>query len=422
MPSLQRARRWILLAALGLGGCAGMMGGGVNGLEASGVVEATEIKVSAELAGRVDAVLVEEGDRVHEGDPLFRLEAEMLQMAREQAEAAHRANMAGLRHAQDGAELELISAQHALEELREGEDLARAQARQELADAKQALEDAQYLRRVRQQGNRADQDALDAAEAKLVLAEHEVDLAKANFDKHSGRDRDNPSRAMALRRLANARQERDAVLRSLNWLKGAPDEIDQAQLDAEVAKAEARVDAAERTLERMEEGPDRRQLEAATARVEAAQSQLEQIEAELVAEEAGLVLKMAELQLEKAVVSAPADGTVLTRAVDAGEMAQPGLPLIVLGQLDELRITVYLPEDRYGEVSLGDEAKVEADSFPNERFSATVIRIADQAEFTPRNVQTEEERQTTVYAVELSVEDPEGQLKPGMPADVIFSP
>jgi HlyD family secretion protein len=64
---------------------------------------------------------------------------------------------------------------------------------------------------------------------------------------------------------------------------------------------------------------------------------------------------------------------------------------------------------------------VTADSFPGEAFDAEVVRIADQAEYTPRNVQTEEERQTTVYAVELRVDDPAGKLKPGMPADVVFS-
>jgi multidrug resistance efflux pump len=85
-----------------------------------------------------------------------------------------------------------------------------------------------------------------------------------------------------------------------------------------------------------------------------------------------------------------------------------------------MTLTVYLPENQYGLVSIGDSAEVEVDSFPGEVFAAEVVRIADEAEYTPRNVQTEEERQTTVYAVELRVVDPDGRLKPGMPADVIF--
>jgi multidrug resistance efflux pump len=85
-----------------------------------------------------------------------------------------------------------------------------------------------------------------------------------------------------------------------------------------------------------------------------------------------------------------------------------------------MTITVYLAENQYGQISVGDGASVEVDSFPGDSFEAEVVRIADEAEYTPRNVQTEEERQTTVYAVELRVDDPDGKLKPGMPADVVF--
>ncbi len=81
---------------------------------------------------------------------------------------------------------------------------------------------------------------------------------------------------------------------------------------------------------------------------------------------------------------------------------------------------MYIPEDRYGNVRLGQMARVSVDSFPGQEFNATVARIADQAEFTPRNVQTQEGRRTTVFALELIVDDPDGRLKPGMPADVTF--
>jgi multidrug resistance efflux pump len=93
---------------------------------------------------------------------------------------------------------------------------------------------------------------------------------------------------------------------------------------------------------------------------------------------------------------------------------------MVVGQLDTLTITVYIPEDRYGQINLGDHTQVTVDSFPNETFEGIVTRIADEAEYTPRNVQTEEERRNTVFAIELSVDDPNGKLKPGMPADVVF--
>ncbi len=101
-------------------------------------------------------------------------------------------------------------------------------------------------------------------------------------------------------------------------------------------------------------------------------------------------------------------------------MIQPGAAALTIGQLEQLTVTVYIPEDRYGLIDLGDRAQVTADSFHGEAFAAVVTRIAEQAEYTPRNVQTEEDRRTTVFAVELSVDDPSGKLKPGMPVDVRF--
>jgi HlyD family secretion protein len=111
---------------------------------------------------------------------------------------------------------------------------------------------------------------------------------------------------------------------------------------------------------------------------------------------------------------------VLSRNLEAGEVIQAGAPAMVVGDLDRLTITVYVPEDRYGRLNLGGSAQVNVDSFPGDVFDATVVYIADKAEFTPRNVQTAEGRRTTVFAVELAVDDPNDKLKPGMPADVQF--
>ncbi|MBF8283469.1 MAG: hypothetical protein HW378_2384, partial [Anaerolineales bacterium] len=127
-----------------------------------------------------------------------------------------------------------------------------------------------------------------------------------------------------------------------------------------------------------------------------------------------------DVQIGKLKLIAPADGVVLSRAIEPGEFASPGATLLVIGELSDLTITVYVPEDRYGEIALGGTAQVSVDSSPGEKFTATVTHIADQAEFTPRNVQTAEGRKTTVFAVRLSVNNADGKLKPGMPADVKF--
>jgi len=168
-------------------------------------------------------------------------------------------------------------------------------------------------------------------------------------------------------------------------------------------------------------------LAQAEAQVGQAEAALAQAKAQVAYAEKNLAQAQAarsaiEQQIQRLTIRAPIDGTILVRTVDPGEVIQPGVVGITLGILTDLRITVYLPENQYGKVHLGDRAEVRADSFPDETFEAEVIRIADEAEYTPRNVQTQEERQTTVYAITLSVKGTEGKLKPGMPADVIFQP
>jgi HlyD family secretion protein len=150
----------------------------------------------------------------------------------------------------------------------------------------------------------------------------------------------------------------------------------------------------------------------AQARLDAATKNLGQAQAEL---------DLIDAQIEKLTVYAPVGGVVLTRNIEPGEVVQPGAVALTIGDLQELTITVFLPEDRYGQIALGEHATVQVDSYPEQPFDSTVVRIADQAEFTPRNVQTAEGRRTTVFAVELSINNPDGKLKPGMPADVKFS-
>lgn len=119
-------------------------------------------------------------------------------------------------------------------------------------------------------------------------------------------------------------------------------------------------------------------------------------------------------------VTSPTSGVVIERTIEAGEVASPGAPLVVIADLNALTLTVYVPENRYGQVSLGQPYTVTVDSFPGETFTAHVSHIASQAEFTPRNAQTVEGRQTTVFAVTLDLDPSGGRLKPGMPADVTF--
>ena len=112
----------------------------------------------------------------------------------------------------------------------------------------------------------------------------------------------------------------------------------------------------------------------------------------------------------------------MTRNAEPGSVVNAGAALLTLARLDELTITVYVPEDRVGEVSLGQTADVSVDSFPDVVFTSAVSYISDQAEFTPRNVQTVSGRKNTVFAIKLKLNDTSEKLKPGMPADVAFNP
>ena len=114
----------------------------------------------------------------------------------------------------------------------------------------------------------------------------------------------------------------------------------------------------------------------------------------------------------------PIDGVVLMRAAEPGEITTGGGSLLVVANLSTVTLTVYVPEDQYGNIYLGQEYPVSVDSFPGEVFIGQVTHIADQAEFTPRNAQSVQGRKNTVYAVKLTIPNPNMDLKPGMPADM----
>ena len=392
-------------ALLVLSACDVLSPSDTSGLRASGVVEIMEISISAEIGGRVSEVYVEEGAVVEVDDPLFSIDSEELQLQREQIIVSGEAAVAG-------AELALLQSRQELKNLNENWPIQAAQFQVELAQARDALKDANYYLTVRQEGNRASANTIDAAEANLILANEEVDRAKEEYDHARGE----ASRALALSNLAAARNHRDSIQRNINWYYGVPTEIEQAMLEADVAMAEARVNEASQEYEKWKNGPDPDQVALSRANVANAEALLE-----LARVQSESQLRSIDIMLEDTTIRAPADAVVLTHSVEHGEVITPGVAVMTLGNVDRMTITVYLAENQYGRVSVGDMASVTADSFPGDDFEAEVIRIADKAEYTPRNVQTEEERQTTVYAVELRVDDQEGKLKPGMPADVVFA-
>jgi RND family efflux transporter MFP subunit len=249
------------------------------------------------------------------------------------------------------------------------------------------------------------------AEAAFVVAQSVLEQAQAANENAAVIDEAEAVRDAAETELESANEAYDAALDS-----ETADEVLAAR--AAVAVAQARLDAARERLASLRTGDESLQVQAARAALGQAQAARDQAAGAL--DQAQAELALADAQMERLTILAPIAGVVVTRSVEPGEVVAPGGAVMTIGDLERLTITVYLPEARYGEISVGDPASVRVDSFPGQVFQAEVARIAEQAEFTPRNVQTEEGRRATVFAVELSVQNPEGQLKPGMPADVTF--
>ena len=444
-------------------------------LKASGTIESTVVNVSPEMAGKVAQVLVEEGQPVKKGDPLLVLDDSVLHAQRAVVVSQREAAQAGVQSAQNALATAQSQYQVTLEAaLTQGQktrlqdwfsdpnlfaqpgwyytQTEQIQAMQNQVDlAKKALDDAQAnLVSVSQsldqaQFLKAEQRLLDARLAYLVAnnvnyhaqTSASKDLPKGLYNRthcgtnagyfvvnvritnmiykcigddqlvKAGSDLYNTARA----ELAHAQDDYDARLSSREAKK-------VLQARADVSVAQERYYATLDMLRNLQTGDQSVEVMAAQGMVEQVQAAVDQ--AQKAVGQAQANLDLIDTQLAKIKLGVPMDGVILTRNVEPGEYVQPGAVAFAMADLNKITITVYVPEDRYGQIAMGQPADVTVDSFPGQTFRAAVIHIADQAEFTPRNVQTVEGRSSTVYAIKLKVTDPAGKLKIGMPADVTF--
>jgi multidrug efflux pump subunit AcrA (membrane-fusion protein) len=310
-------------------------------VSATGVVVPEQwARLSVRASGQVVELPVTTGDTVEEGDLLLALDSRP-----------------ALQAAVTAAELELVSAQQALDQLVETADVARAMAEQELADARDELHTAEYTQSVRAQGNRASAETITAQEGKVLLAKKDLDRAKNRACDGTPDDHDC---AQAAINLNNAQLAYDSALRTLNWYTGHPTDIEQAQLDSAVAVAQAKVDDAQRKLDRMQNGPDTRALEAARARLSNAQAALE----------------AAQTQLDGSEVRAPFAGTVTDVQARYAEWVGAGTPVVVIADLSSLRVeTTDLNEIDAARVHVGDVAQVTFDAVPDFVGTGTIQRL-----------------------------------------------
>ncbi|MBS1192640.1 MAG: periplasmic component of efflux system [Nitrospirae bacterium] len=198
-------------------------------------------------------------------------------------------------------------------------------------------------------------------------------------------------------------------------------ELDSAEMKNIVAQNRAAVEVVEAEQERSRKDYERavalvekevippQQLDAAKKSYDATIAQLRQTRAALAASQD---------RLRDMVITAPVSGVVLRKNSEAGETVAAGAAVYSLGDLENPWIRVYVKEDKLGLVKLGQKAEVMTDSFPNKTYLGIVTMISSEAEFTPKNVQTQEERVKLVFALKVSVKNENGELKPGMPADV----
>ncbi len=205
-------------------------------------------------------------------------------------------------------------------------------------------------------------------------------------------------------------------------------QVEQARMTVEAARSqsavvEANLAGVRITLARVRRllstgSATEKQLDEVETREAVLKAQQKVVRAQVVQAEAAL--RTAETQLSYTRVSAPVSGTVLRRDVEPGETVLPGSALMSLADLTRMEVKVYVPGPMLGKIRLGQRVDLATDSYPDRRLTGAVATIADEAEFTPKNVQTREQRVRLVYRVKVRVPNPEGILKTGMPVDAWF--
>lgn len=328
-------------------------------LYGSGTVEARDVRVGSIVGGRIDKVLAREGEAVAPGQILLTFDDKELEAALEQSRA---------------------NAQKA----------ERGYRREEIAEARAAAEQAKADYELRKNGYR--KEDVDTAQDDLERAKADEIRTRLDFDRYN---------ALAKKDLVS-KQQRDTA--EANWKMALAqremaqhkrDEMQRGYRPEEIASAQARYLQVQANLEKIERGNRREDIEQAKA---------------------AYAYDLARFR-ERQVV-APSAAIVEVLDVRPGDIVPPNTPVATLLEKDQIYVRIYIPETEFGRIRLGQKAEVRVDSFPNTVFDGEVEQVNQQAEFLPRNVQTREERVHQVFGVKIRINDPAGQVRPGMAADV----
>ena len=341
-------------------------------LNISGNIEVTDAEISFKIPGQVVNRMVSEGESVSEGQIVALLESSDLVQEMTLRKAELRATKAALAELEAGYRPEEIAQSYAVVE--------KAQSR---------LDELQA-------GSRPQEIA--AAEAGLQNALVNVSHLKIEYDRQSKLLKGN---TISQREFDRAKSEYEQAASKLNEAEERLALVKEGPRREQIDQARATLNEARERYSMLKKGPRKETIEQAKARVELAES----------------TFRMAEIRYNYATITAPFSGIVLSENVESGEYVSPGTPVVTLGNLENVWLRAYINETDLGRVKLGQEVRVTTDTYPDKNYKGRISFISPEAEFTPKNVQTEKERVKLVYRVKIDIPNPDMELKPGMPAD-----
>jgi len=354
-----------------------------NRILVSGNIELTEVNIAFKTSGRLIERTVDEGDPVKAGQEIARLDRDQLSRQREQSEAALVSSQSQLAQAETSVswERETLAA-----------DLAQRRADLDAAEARLA----ELKNGSRPQEIQDSKAAVENADAALVRAKRDWDRAQVlhkDDDISNSQFDDFRNRWESAEALLKQAKERYALV-----LAGPrKEQIDGAA--SQVARARAALKVGEANALELK----RREQDVATRRAEI--------------DKARAQVALNDSQIADTVAVSPVGGVVLVKSADVGEILAPGTTVVTVGDIDHPWLRGYINEKDLGRVKLGAKVKLTTDSFPGKEYPGRVSFIASEAEFTPKQIQTQEERVKLVYRIKIEVDNPRHELKSNMPAD-----
>jgi HlyD family secretion protein len=352
----------------------------------SGNIELTEINVAFKTSGKLMELAADEVDSVHRGMVVARLDREQLERHRDKEQA-------GL----SAASSELVQAQTAVQYTRETTESDVALRQAELRQSQAQLEE--LLAGSRPQEVEQAAAAVSDARTQFAQAGRDWDRAQTLYE--------NDDISTAQRDQALARYEStQAILKQAEEKQAI---VKEGPRQEQIAAARAQVDRASAAL-RLSSASwielKRQEQETGTKRAE-----IEKVKAQLAAINS---------QLDDTVAASPIDGLVLSKAADIGEVLSSGTTVLTIGDLDRPWVRGYIGEPDLGRVKVGSQVQITTDSFPGKIYMGRITFIASKAEFTPKQIQTPEERAKLVYRIKIEVENPRHELKLNMPVDAVI--